>query len=129
LAFLFGVAVIIIASTTAWAWGDQGHEIIAMIAADNLSPSARDQVAKILATTSDTNSLEKAMAAASIQPDTEFGPQDRSTAPWHFIDICLQHQKLTCRPRCPGATWVTAKIDQYGKRLKAGNYDQMGRQR
>lgn len=40
---------------TAWAWGDQGREIIAIIAADNLLPSARDQVAKILGTTSDTN--------------------------------------------------------------------------
>ena len=77
---------------TAWAWGDQGHQIIAIIAADNLSPSARDQIAKILGTASDTNSLETAMAAASVRPDTEFRPQDRSTAPWHFIDICLQDQ-------------------------------------
>ena len=43
-----------------------------------------------------------------------------------FIDICLQDQKLTCRPRCPGGTCVTTKIDEYAKRLRAGNYDQWG---
>jgi hypothetical protein len=127
LAFLFGVVVtIIFASATAWAWGDQGHEIIAMIAADNLSPSTRNQVAKILGTTSDTNSVENAMAAASVRPDTEFRPQDRSTSPWHFIDICLQDRKSDLPARCPGGTCVTAKIDEYANRLKARNYDQWG---
>jgi len=33
------------------------------------------------------------MAAASVRPDTEFREEDRSTAPWPFIDICLQDQK------------------------------------
>jgi hypothetical protein len=126
LPFLVGVAVIIAASTTAWAWGDQGHEIIAIIAADNLLPSVRDQVAKILGTTSATNSLETAMVAASLRPDTEFRPQDRSTAPWHFIDICLQDQTSDLPARCPGRACVTAKIDEYVNRLKTGDYDKWG---
>jgi hypothetical protein len=127
LLFLSAFAITVIGMcATAWAWGDQGHEIIAIIAADNLSPSARDHVAKILGTTSDTNSLEKAMAAASIRPDTEFRPRDRSTAPWHFIDICLQDQKSDLPSRCPGGTCVTAKIDEYANRMKAGDYDQWG---
>jgi hypothetical protein len=127
LLFLSAFAITVIGMcATAWAWGDQGHEIIAIIAADNLSPSARDHVAKILGTTSDTNSLEKAMAAASIRPDTEFRPRDRSTAPWHFIDICLQDQKSDLPARCPGGTCVTAKIDEYANRLKAADYDQWG---
>jgi hypothetical protein len=127
LLFLSAFAITVIGTcATAWAWGDQGHEIIAIIAADNLLPSAQDQVAKILGTTSDTNSLEKAMAAASVRPDTEFRPRDRSTAPWHFIDICLQDQKSDLPARCPGGTCVTAKIDEYANRLKAGHYDQWG---
>ena len=68
------------ATSTAWAWGNAGHEIVAVIAADNLSPAARDHVAKILGTGSDLDSIEKAMAAASIRPDTEFIEEDRSTA-------------------------------------------------
>ena len=81
------------ANSAAWGWGNQGHEIIATIAADNLSLSAREQVARILGTASDAESLEKAMAAASVRPDTEFREEDRSTAPWHYIDICLQDRR------------------------------------
>ena len=92
------------ARATAWAWGSQAHEIIAIIGADNLSPSARDQVAKILGNAADTSSLEKAMAAASVRPDTEFREKDRSTAPWPFIDICLHDQKSDLPARWPGMT-------------------------
>jgi hypothetical protein len=113
-------------SSTAWAWGNQGHEIVAIIAADNLSPSARDHVGRILGVATDTSSVEKAMAAASVRPDTEFRPEDRSTAPWHFIDICLQDQRTDLPARCPGGACVTAKIDDYTNRLKARNYDEWG---
>ena len=127
LVLLSGFAVTIIgARAAAWAWGNQGHEIIAIIAADNLSPSARDQVSKILGTPSEASSLEKAMAAASVRPDTEFREEDRSTGPWHFIDICLQDQRTDLPARCPGGACVTAKIDEYVNRLKAGNYDEWG---
>ena len=91
---VFAIAVIgVCVNSAAWGWGNQGHEIIATIAADNLSLSAREQVARILATDSDRGSLEKAIAAASVRPDTEFRAEDRSTAPWHYIDICLQDRR------------------------------------
>jgi len=71
--FTFAIAVIgIRANPAAWAWGNQGHEIITVIAADNLSPAAREQVTRILGAGADTDSVGKAMAAASVRPDTEF---------------------------------------------------------
>jgi hypothetical protein len=125
--FTFAVALIAAGSvSTAWAWGNQGHEVVAIIAADNLSPSARDQVGRILGVATDTSSVEKAMAAASVRPDTEFREEDRSTAPWHYIDICLQDHRTDLAARCPGGACVTAKIDEYTNRLKAGNYDEWG---
>jgi hypothetical protein len=37
-----GIAFIGLAgSSSAWAWGNEGHEIVAIIAADNLSPAAQ----------------------------------------------------------------------------------------
>ena len=51
LIFLCAFVVVLVAAgsiSRAWAWGNQGHEIVAIIAADNLSPSARDQVGRIL---------------------------------------------------------------------------------
>jgi hypothetical protein len=74
----------------------------------------------------DTASVEKAMAAASIRPDTEFRDEDRATAQWHFIDICLQDKESDLPARCPKGNCVTAKIDQYEQRLRERNYDKWG---
>jgi len=54
----------------------EGHEIVAIMAADDLTPTARAHVAQILGVPAETLSVEKAMAAASIRPDTEFREED-----------------------------------------------------
>ena len=95
---LFGLFLL---SRPAWAWFNEGHEIVAVIAADDLTPTARSHVAQILGVPADTGSVEKAMAAASIRPDTEFREEDRATAPWHYIDICLQETEKDVSSRCP----------------------------
>jgi S1/P1 Nuclease len=119
---LFGLFLI---SRPACAWFYEGHEVVAIIAADNLTPSARSHVAQILSVPDDTQSIEKAMAAASIRPDTEFRA-DKTTPPWHYISICLQDSKQDLPARCPQGNCVTAKIDEYARRLRDGNYDKWG---
>ena len=123
---LLGLFGLVLLSRPAWAWFNEGHEIVAVIAADELTPTARSHVAQILGVPDDTHSVEKAMAAASIRPDTEFREQDRTTAPWHYIDICLQDTKQDLAARCPQGNCVTAKIDDYARRLRDGNYDKWG---
>jgi hypothetical protein len=120
------IVTLFVQKNEAWAWGNEGHEIVAIIAADNLTPAAREHVAKILGVSADVSSIEKAMAAASIRPDTQFREKDRSTAPWHFIDVCLQDQRSDIPARCPGGNCVTARIDDYARRLKEANYDKWG---
>jgi hypothetical protein len=66
------------------------------------------------------------MAVASIRPDTEFREEDRSTASWHYIDICLQDGQQDLPARCPHGNCVTGKIDEYAQRLRDGNYDKWG---
>ena len=66
----------------AWACFAEGHEIFAVIAADDLTPTAKSHVAQILGVPADTRSVEKAMLAASIRPDTEFREEDKTTRPW-----------------------------------------------
>jgi S1/P1 nuclease len=61
------------------------------------------------------------MAAATIRPDTEFRNEDRSTAPWHYIDICLEDKEQEISARCPQGNCVTAKIDEYARRLRDEN--------
>ena len=111
---------------SAWAWGPDGHKIVAVIAADNLTPAAQSHVAKILGVPDDKRSVATAMEVAANRPDNEFREEDKATASWHFIDICLQDRRTDVDERCPGGRCVTAKIDEYAKRLKDGNYDRWG---
>jgi hypothetical protein len=74
-------------STLVWAWGSDGHQIVARIAANNLTPAARTHVAQLLGVAKTKTAVANAMAAASIRPDTEFRNSNPETKPWHFIDI------------------------------------------
>jgi hypothetical protein len=79
-------------------------------------------VTQILDVPADKDSVEKAMVAVSIRPDTEFREEDRATRPWHYIDICLQDNEQDVPARCPQGNCVTGKIDEYARRLREGNY-------
>ena len=120
------VLAVLLCPVSAWAWGPDGHEIVAIIAADNLTPAAAGHVADILGAPADKRAIATAMAEASIRPDTEFRDEDPLTRPWHFIDICLQDRRADVAARCPRGNCVTGKIDEYSKRLKEGNYDRWG---
>jgi hypothetical protein len=66
------------------------------------------------------------MEIASTIPDSKFREEDSATAPWHFINICLQDQRRDVAGRCPRGNCVTGKIDEYSKRLKQEHYDRWG---
>jgi hypothetical protein len=55
-----------------WAWFAEGHEFVAVIAADDLTPTARLHVAQILGVPDDTSSVEKAMAALQFDRTPRF---------------------------------------------------------
>jgi hypothetical protein len=61
----------------------------------------------------DNGSVEKAMGAASIRPDSEFRDENRTTEQWHYIDICLQDTESDLPRRCLQGNRVTTKIDDY----------------
>jgi hypothetical protein len=114
--------LVVLVATPAWAWFAEGHEIVGIIAADGLTPTARSHAAQILGVHDDLTSVERAMAAASIRPDTEFRT-DPSTPPWHFIDICVHDSRQDLAERCPRGNCVTAKIEEYARRLREADYD------
>ena len=120
------VFAVLLCPVSAWAWGPDGHKIVAIIAADNLTPAAASQVADILGVPADKRAIATAMEDASILPDSKFRDEDPLTRPWHFIDICLQDRRVDVPARCPRGNCVTGKIDEYSKRLKGRNYDRWG---
>ena len=115
---------VLLVPVCAWGWGNDGHEIVAIIAADNLTKAAQSHVANILGVPADQ--IVSAMEAASTRPDWEFREKYPSTKPWHFIDICLRDTRVDIPMRCPDGNCVTGKIDEYSRRLKKGNYDGWG---
>jgi len=120
------VLAVLLCPAVAWGWSGDGHKIVAIIAADNLTSAAASHVADILGVAADKRAIANAMEVASMRPDIEFREEDKSTAPWHFIDICLQDRRADVPARCPGGKCVTGKIDEYSKRLKDGHYDRWG---
>ena len=72
-----------LASTPAAAWGPVGHETVAYIAQDNLSPAAKAKITALLDQGEDLASISN--WADQIR---QFGRPE--TAPWHFIDLPIR---------------------------------------
>jgi hypothetical protein len=96
----FGLAVAALASGPAWAWGDEGHKVIALVAYQHLMPAVRAKVDRILADDGDT--LTPPDIASRATWADKFRDSDRHTSQrryrltraWHFVDIELDHPDL-----------------------------------
>jgi hypothetical protein len=115
------------------AWGDEGHEVIGLIARSFLGPVARQRVDALLAADADTLAGHE-IAAASTWAD-KFRDSDRNgarknTRQWHFVDLELSAPDLdqACygHPRVPpgipasngpAQDCVVDKIDEFAAEL------------
>lgn len=123
-----GLAVLLIGASYAWAWGNDGHQIVARIAALNLSPNARRHVAQLLGVSSGPTSVANAMARAAVWPDTYLRNHAPKSKPWHFIDICRGADASNLDPFCPGGGCITKKIEEYRANIPQGQFDEFGGQ-
>lgn len=141
IAAVFGVACLLYLfciTAPAYAWGDEGHEVIGLIADHYLEPAVRAKVNAILAE-------DKTNLTSSTQIDQEatwadkFRDADRNTTKvhynqtrnWHFVDLELEGPDLqtACfgRPVLPKETpaslgpaddCVVDKIDEFTAELE-----------
>lgn len=117
----------------ALAWGDEGHEIVALIADSLLRPEIRRQVHAMLALDEDPltehDIAEEATWADHLRNADADGAR-RRTRQWHFVDIeiqnpsldeaCFGHPKLppgTPASLGPAQACVVDKIDQFAAEL------------
>ena len=126
--------------TQVFAWGDEGHEIVGLIAAHFLTPEVKQQVDAMLG--ADTDGLTTHDVAAEATWADKFRDSDRNTTKvhynqthnWHFVDIELAQPDLdsACNghPPVPSGTpaslgpevdCVVDKIDEFAAELQAGN--------
>ena len=117
--FSFLVPVVLALSafaTNARAWGTQGHQVITLIAEQQLTPKATEQVKKLLA-------LEPGATLASISTwaDEHRNP---ATAPWHYINFPKNTCTYDAARDCHDGNCVVAAIDKQleEKRLTALKY-------
>ena len=87
----------------AWAWDGEGHRVVALIAADHLTPSARAGVADLLG-----SDARGAMERASTWAD-EIRFQRPQTKPWHYVNIELSERGYDAARDCPGGDCVVAQ--------------------
>jgi hypothetical protein len=113
----------------AFAWGDLGHEVSALIAYRHLSPMARTALDALLASDSDT--LTAGDFASRATWADKYRNSHRETAAWHFVDIEIDQPDLNeaCFgfPTVPSGQWasqgpaqdcVVNKIEQFSAELK-----------
>ena len=92
-----------------FAWGPEGHNLVARLAAAHLTPAASAKVSEILGP-------NVSLASISSWAD-QVRNSRRDTAPWHYIDIPINVQHLDMARDCPKGDCVIAKIDDFRKVL------------
>ena len=94
--------IILLAPAPAFAWGREGHEIIAGIAERELTPVARAQVAQLLG--------REAMLIHDSNWADQIRERRQKTGPWHYVDIPLNAPGYDARRDCGGNNCVVAQI-------------------
>jgi hypothetical protein len=69
----------------AHAWGDEGHEIVALIADHYLEPQVRSKVTALLNTDASGLTADRSIASEATWAD-RYRAQHRDTEDWHYVD-------------------------------------------
>lgn len=124
LALPLAIAACVSYPHVAWAWGAEGHRIVAMIAMNHLTPGARAKLSDLL-TASGTSLVAGTHVAAggfrnladlSTWADA-FRNQNRATAGWHFADIPKAELSYDDARDCGDGNCVVIKLAYYTKVL------------
>jgi len=104
-------------TSSSFAWGREGHRIVARIAAKNLSPESRQKVAAILGTPVSSVAVEDAMVRAATWPD-EIDKVATGSRDWHFVDGPVR-TPFTLAGLCHANDCITDRIDEMVRRLQS----------
>ncbi len=94
----------LLAAEPALAWAPEGHQIVAGIAARQLTQKARAQIASLLG--------GEAMIVLDASWADEIRQQRPQTNPWHYVNIELGTGRYQPARDCPGGNCVVAQIER-----------------
>ena len=103
------IVLLLLGASPAWAWGPQGHEIIAAIALRELTPAARSHVGRLLGS--------PVMMVHDSNWADEVRDRRRETGPWLYVDIPLKAGGYQPRRDCPQRDCVVAQIEKDARLL------------
>src|SRR3954451_16718243 len=95
-------SLVLLSTSSALAWGPEGRSLVARLAAAHLTTAAAARVKEIIGPDVTLSSI--ASWADQVRNSR------RETAPWHFIDIPIDHKHLDMARDCPKHDCVLAKI-------------------
>jgi hypothetical protein len=109
------------------AWGEIGHRVVAHVAASQLTPAARANIARILGVQNTPAAIDKALSDAAEWPDSVARSKYTQTVVWHFIDLGLKPNAAK-----DGALWTSpdtafARIVKFFGTIKARARDELER--
>jgi len=97
----FWLLLCLLLPAAAQAWGDEGHEVIGLIAEHFLTPSVRRQVDALLATDTSHLTADTSLASETTWADrfrdsdrNSGGARYRATREWHYVDIEIRNGDL-----------------------------------
>lgn len=86
------------------AWGIQGHQVVAAIAWQALSPAARDEATRLLA-----QEPGQTLVSIATWADEHRGP---ATAPWHYLNFPRGQCRFDAARDCPDGQCVVGAIER-----------------
>jgi hypothetical protein len=98
----FSLVFLAISALPAFAWGPEGHSLVARIAEAQLTPEVRARIVEILGP-------GKTMASVASWPD-EIRRSRPESGPWHYVDIPLNASHLDLSRDCAKEGCVVVKI-------------------
>ncbi len=130
---LLPLAINCVVSRAALAWGDEGHQVVALVAQSFLDPDVRKRVAALLAADTDTLTTHD-IASEATWPDkyrdANINGSREKTRQWHFADVeisapnldaaCFNHPPLPAGAPAsdgPAADCVVDKINEFAAEL------------
>lgn len=99
-----------------FAWGSEGHQVVALIAEVKLTPKARAEVGRLLA-------LEPGQTLASVSTwaDEHRNP---STSAWHYVNFPRDTCQYVAERDCPDGKCVVGAIERQLDLLKSSENDE-----
>jgi hypothetical protein len=106
----------VMASLSAWSWGSEGHQVVALIAEAQLTSKARSEVERLLA-------IEpgETMASISTWADEHRNP---ATGPWHYVNFPRGTCTYVAERECAEGKCVVGMIDKEVQILASQDTDE-----